>query len=94
MITSGIRLGTPACTTRGFGEEEFKLVADLIFKVLESLSKNKENNSKAEKEVQKEILIFVHLFLYMVNKKINYALSICRKDTSVVDSRPTEDGCY
>ena len=33
MITSGIRLGTPACTTRGFGEEEFKLIGDLILKL-------------------------------------------------------------
>ena len=56
MITSGIRLGTPACTTRGFGSDEFKLVADLIFKVIEGLSKNKEDNSKIEKEVQKEII--------------------------------------
>ena len=56
MITSGIRLGTPACTTRGFGPEEFKLVGDLIFKVIEGLSKNKENNSKIENEVQKEII--------------------------------------
>ena len=37
MITSGIRLGTPACTTRGFGSDEFKLVGDLIFKVIEGL---------------------------------------------------------
>ena len=56
MITSGIRLGTPACTTRGFGSDEFKLVGDLIFKVIEGLSKNKEDNSKIEKEVQKEII--------------------------------------
>ena len=34
FITSGIRLGTPACTTRGFKEEEFKLIADLIHKVI------------------------------------------------------------
>ena len=56
MITSGIRLGTPACTTRGFGANEFKLVGDLIFKVVDGLSKNKEDNSKIEKEVQKEII--------------------------------------
>ena len=56
MITSGIRLGTPACTTRGFGSDEFKLIGDLIFKVIEGLSKNKEDNSKIEKEVQKEII--------------------------------------
>lgn len=34
MITSGIRLGTPACTTRGFGIPEFETVADLIDKTL------------------------------------------------------------
>ena len=56
MITSGIRLGTPACTTRGFKAEEFILIADLIFKVIQGLSKNKEDNSKIEKEVQKEII--------------------------------------
>ena len=56
MITSGIRLGTPACTTRGFGTDEFKLVGDLIYKVIDGLSKNKEDNSKIEKEVQKEII--------------------------------------
>ena len=40
MITSGIRLGTPACTTRGFGPNEFKLVGDLITKVIKGLSEN------------------------------------------------------
>jgi glycine hydroxymethyltransferase len=56
MITSGIRLGTPACTTRGFGEEEFKLIAELIYKVIKGLSVNKTDNSKIEKEVKKEII--------------------------------------
>ena len=56
MITSGIRLGTPACTTRGFGEGEFKLIAELIYKVIKGLSENKTDNSKIENEVKKEII--------------------------------------
>ena len=56
FITSGIRLGTPACTTRGFKEEEFKLVADLIYKLIKGLSENKSDNSKIENEVKKEII--------------------------------------
>ena len=56
MITSGIRLGTPACTTRGFGEQEFKFIADLIYKVIKGLSENKSDNSKIEKEVQNDVI--------------------------------------
>ena len=56
MITSGVRLGTPASTTRGFGTKEFVLVGQLISKLLKELAKNPENNSKAEGEVQKEVI--------------------------------------
>ena len=55
-ITSGIRLGSQAATTRGFGLNEFKKVGDLITKVVNGLSKNPSNNSKIEKEVQNEVL--------------------------------------
>ncbi len=37
MVTSGIRLGSPACTTRGFGIHEFEQVADWIADVLDSM---------------------------------------------------------
>ena len=56
MITSGIRLGTPACTTRGFGTEEFNLIGDLITKVIKGMNTNISDNSKIEKEVQKEVI--------------------------------------
>jgi glycine hydroxymethyltransferase len=56
MITSGIRLGTPASTTRGFGQKEFILVGQLISKVLKELAKNPENNSKVENDVKKEVI--------------------------------------
>jgi len=56
MITSGVRLGTPASTTRGFAQKEFVLVGKLISKVLKELAKNPENNSKAENEVKKEVI--------------------------------------
>ena len=56
MITSGVRLGTPASTTRGFSQKEFILVGQLISKLLKELAKNPENNSKAENEVKKEVI--------------------------------------
>ena len=56
MITSGIRVGTPACTTRGFGIKEFMLIGDLISKVIKGLAKNPADNKKIEEEVKKEII--------------------------------------
>ena len=52
-ITSGIRLGTPACTTRGFSLNEFQTVGVLIDQVLKGLINN--NSDKAEKEVKDKI---------------------------------------
>jgi glycine hydroxymethyltransferase len=55
FITSGIRLGTPAVTSRGFKEDEFVLVGNLIGDVLDSLANNKEDNSLVEKEVHQKV---------------------------------------
>ncbi|MFO7307605.1 MAG: serine hydroxymethyltransferase [Pseudomonadota bacterium] len=55
-ITSGIRLGTPACTTRGFGVAEFKRVGELIGEVLSGLAKNgEENNAAVENAVREQV---------------------------------------
>ncbi len=52
-ITSGIRLGSPAATTRGFGQEEFKQVGALILEVLDGLKENgKDGNGKVEDAVK------------------------------------------
>jgi len=56
MVTSGIRLGSQAATTRGFGLNEFKIVGDLITKVIKGLSANPEDNTKIEDEVRKEVV--------------------------------------
>ncbi len=56
MITSGIRLGSQAATTRGFGLKEFQIVGDLITKTIKGLAENPEDNSKIEDEVRKEVV--------------------------------------
>jgi glycine hydroxymethyltransferase len=47
FITSGVRLGTPAATTRGFGVEEFKQVGLMIGEVLDGLSKSNDGSNEA-----------------------------------------------
>jgi len=61
-VTSGIRLGTPAATTRGFGTEEFRQVGDLITKVLDGLAANPEDNSAVEQEIRKQVVALCHRF--------------------------------
>ncbi len=56
MVTSGIRLGSPAGTTRGFGEAEFRQIADWIIEVVDGLAANgEEGNSAVEAKVKAEV---------------------------------------
>jgi len=57
FVTSGVRLGTPAATTRGFGVEEFTQVGQMINTVLDGLSENgEEGNAATEKSVKEAVV--------------------------------------
>ena len=55
-VTSGIRLGSPAATTRGFGQPEFRQIADWIIEVVDGLAANGEDgNAAVEDKVRAEV---------------------------------------
>ncbi|MFQ5774339.1 MAG: serine hydroxymethyltransferase, partial [Kiloniellaceae bacterium] len=54
-VTSGIRLGTSAATTRGFGSSEFRQVGEMIGRVLDALSAHPDDNSAVERDVREEV---------------------------------------
>ncbi|UCA46609.1 serine hydroxymethyltransferase [Pseudochrobactrum sp. XF203] len=58
FVTSGIRLGTPAGTTRGFGIKEFEKIGDMITEVLDGLkaANSDEGNAAVEQAVQKKVV--------------------------------------
>ncbi|MEI8146078.1 MAG: serine hydroxymethyltransferase [Alphaproteobacteria bacterium] len=57
FVTSGVRLGTPAGTTRGFGIAEFKKIGELIIETLDGLSKanSEEGNAAVERDVREKV---------------------------------------
>ncbi len=56
-VTSGVRLGTPAGTTRGFGEDEFRQIADWIVEVVDGLAAHGEDgNAEVEASVKAKVL--------------------------------------
>ena len=62
-ITSGVRLGSPAATTRGFGVAEFQLVGEYILEVLDGLATNgEEANASIEAEVGKKVIALTDRF--------------------------------
>ena len=56
FITSGLRIGTPAVTSRGFKEKEMLKIGKLIGRILNGISKDIENLSAIEAEVKKEVI--------------------------------------
>jgi len=57
FVTSGLRFGTPAATSRGFGEHEFEIIGNLIADVLEGFVKNGEEGNKAEEDEVKAMVV-------------------------------------
>ena len=63
MVTSGVRLGTPACTTRGFGVAEFQEVGQLILEVLDGLATNgADGNGDVENTVREKAIALTDRF--------------------------------
>ncbi len=62
FITSGVRLGTPAGTTRGFGVAEFREIGELIGDVLDGLTANPADNSAVEKKTKEKVKLLCDRF--------------------------------
>ena len=54
-VTSGVRLGSPAGTTRGFGTAEFRQVGEMIVEVLRGLAENRDDNQAVETAVRSRV---------------------------------------
>jgi glycine hydroxymethyltransferase len=61
-VTSGVRLGSPAATTRGFGTEEFRQIGRWIGEVLRGLARHANDNATTEARVRQEIAALCERF--------------------------------
>jgi len=61
-ITSGIRVGSPAGTTRGFGVAEFREIGQLMVEVLDALAENPEGNPEVEESVKARVIALTSRF--------------------------------
>ena len=62
FVTSGVRLGTPAGTTRGFGQAEFRQVGALVLRVIDALAANPEGDAAVEAEVRAQVRALCEAF--------------------------------
>jgi glycine hydroxymethyltransferase len=63
FVTSGIRLGTPAGTTRGFGTAEFRQIGRMIIEVLDGLARNGDaGDAQVEHRVREEAVALCERF--------------------------------
>lgn len=89
MITSGIRLGTPAVTTRGFKEDDMRTIAKLISKVLHNA-----DNEKVKQEVKNEVRELTSqypLYVERLRESEKHLEHILSKESSILQvSTPTE----
>jgi glycine hydroxymethyltransferase len=61
-ITSGIRVGSPAGTTRGFGVKEFREIGELMAEILDSLVYNPDGNEAIERSVRERVKVLTEKF--------------------------------
>ncbi|MGJ3232335.1 MAG: serine hydroxymethyltransferase [Oceanicaulis sp.] len=61
-VTSGLRVGAPAGTTRGFGAAEFRRVGELMAEVLDALAANREGDAAVEAQVREEVIALCERF--------------------------------
>ena len=61
-VTSGIRLGSPAATTRGFGAQEFKQTGEFILEVLQGVKQYPDGNADLEADIHQRVSALCHRF--------------------------------